>query len=142
MACCWAGSCQGNSMSRLPRIVSRFTGAAGRFTGLAGQVLEDRLELLALELREAKIRLVQALILACMGGIFFMVGLLLLVLAGVYILPPEWRIYGVVAAAVASLLAGVIVFIVLSRHLGQKPLAFDQSLAELKKDVTCFSIKN
>lgn len=129
-------------MTRLPLIISRFTGAAGRFSGLAGQILEDRLELLALELREAKIRLVQAWILACLGVVFSMVGLLLLVLAGVYILPAEWRIYGLVAAATVSLLAGVVLFIALSRHLGQKPLAFDQSLAELKKDITCFSIKN
>ncbi len=54
----------------------------------------------------------------------------------------QWRIYGLIAAAVASLLAGVFIFIALSRHLGQKPLAFDQSLAELKKDMTCFSRGN
>lgn len=128
-------------MTRLPLNISRFIGATGQFGGLAGQILEDRLELLALELREAKIRLVQAWFLACMGVIFAMAGLLLLVLAGVYILPPEWRIYGLLSAAAASLLAGLVLFIALSRHLGQKPLAFDQSLAELKKDMTCFSIR-
>ncbi len=114
MACSLAGSCQENKMTRLPRIISIFTGAAGRFSGLAGQILEDRLELLALELREAKIRLVQAWLLACMGIVLSRVGLLL---------------------------AGVVLFVALSQHLGQKPLAFDQSLAELKEDMTCFSIK-
>lgn len=34
------------------------TGTAGRIGGIAAQLLEDRLGLLALELREAKIRLV------------------------------------------------------------------------------------
>ena len=125
-------------MNRLPLIISGFTGAAGRLSGVAAQILEDRLELLALEVREAKIRLVQALLLACIGVVFSMVGLLLLVLAGVYILPSEWRIYGLVAAAAAGILAGVIVFFLLSRHLGRKPLAFDQSIAELKKDMKCF----
>ena len=125
-------------MNRLPLIISGFTGAAGRLSGVAAQILEDRLELLALEVREAKIRLVQALLLACVGVVFSIVGLLLLVLAGVYVLPPEWRVYGLVAAAAAGILAGVIVFIVLSRHLGRKPLAFDQSIAELKKDMKCF----
>ena len=120
-------------MARLPLIISRFTGAGGRFSGLAGQILEDRLKLLALELREAKIRLVQAWLLACTGVVFSMVGLLLLVQAGVDILPPKWKIYGLVAAAVASLLAGVVIFIALSRHLGQKPLAFDQSIAEINR---------
>jgi uncharacterized membrane protein YqjE len=128
-------------MTRLPLIISRFTGAAGRFGGLAGKILEERLELLALEMREAKIHLVQAWLLACLGVVFSMVGLLLLVLAGVYILPAEWRIYGLGAAAAVSLLAGVVIFIALNRLLGQKPLAFEQSLAELKKDMTCFSIR-
>jgi uncharacterized membrane protein YqjE len=125
-------------MNRLPLIISGFTGAAGRLSGVAAQILEDRLELLALEVREAKIRLVQALLLACIGVVFSMVGLLLLVLAGVYVLPPEWRIFGLIAAAATGILAGVIVFFLLSRHLGRKPLAFDQSIAELKKDMKCF----
>jgi len=125
-------------MNGLPLIISGFTGAAGRLSGVAAQILEDRLELLALEVREAKIRLVQALLLACIGVVFSMVGLLLLVLAGVYVLPPELRMYGLVAAAAVGILAGVIVFILLSRHLGRKPLAFDQSIAELKKDMKCF----
>ncbi len=129
-------------MNRLPLIISGFAGAAGRLGGIAAQILEDRLELLALELREAKIRLVQALLLACIGVVFSMLGLLLLVLAGLYVLPPELRIYGLVAAAVASMLAGVVVFLKLSRHLGRKPLAFEQSVAELKKDMTCFSTRN
>jgi uncharacterized membrane protein YqjE len=77
-----------------------------------------------------------------MGVVFSMLGLLLLVLAGLYVLPPEWRLYGLAGAAVVSMLAGTAVFIVLCRHLGRKPLAFAQSLAELKKDSTCFSTKN
>ena len=129
-------------MDRLPLLISGFTGAAGRFGGIAAQIIEDRLELLALELREAKIRFVQAVLLACMAVVFSLLGLLLLVLAGVYVLPPEWRLYGILAAAAAGLLSGTAVFIVLLRHLGRKPLAFDQSLAELKKDTICFSTKN
>ena len=125
-------------MNRLPLLISGFTGAAGRLSGVAAQILEDRLELLGLEVREAKIRLVQALLLACIGVVFSLFGLILLVLAGVYILPLKWRIYGLVAAATIGILAGVVAFIALSRHLGRKSLAFDQSIAELKKDMTCF----
>ncbi len=129
-------------MDRLPLIISGFSGAAGRYGGIAAQILQDRLELLALELREAKIHLVQALFLACMGVVFSLFGLLLLILAVLYLLPPGWRLFGITGAAVASLLAGTAVFIVLCRHLGRKPLAFAQSLAELKKDATCCSTKN
>jgi len=97
-------------MDRLPLIISGFSGAAGRYGGIAAQILQDRLQLLALELREAKIRLVQALLLACIGVVFSLLGLLLLVLAGLYVLPPEWRLYGIAGAAVASMLVGITVF--------------------------------
>jgi uncharacterized membrane protein YqjE len=128
-------------MNTLPLIITGLSGTAGRFSGIAGQMLRDRLELLALELREAKIRFIQALLLACMGVVFFLLGLLLLVLACLYVLPVEWRLYGLGGTALVSLLAGAIVFIILSRHLVRKPLAFDQSLTELQKDMTCFSTR-
>ena len=129
-------------MNKLPMIISGFTGAAGRFGGLASQILQDRLELLALELREAKIRFIQAVLLVCMAVIFSLLGLLLLVMVSVYAMPAEWRLFGLAVAAGVSLLAGLVAFMVLLRHLGRKPLAFDQTLTELKKDTTCFSTKN
>lgn len=125
-------------MNRLPSIISGFTGASDRLGGIAAQILQDRLELLALELREAKIHFVQLLLLTCVGVVFFLLGLVLMVLVGLYILTPQLRIYGLVAAAVASLLAGTAVFSIMRRRLERKPLAFDQSLTELKKDTSCF----
>ena len=128
-------------MNRLPMLISGFSGTAGRFGGIAAQMLQDRLELLGLELREAKIRFVQALLLACIGVVFALLGLLLLVLAIVYVLPIEWRLYGLLAAAMISILAGTVVFMALRRRLVQKPLAFHQSLTELQKDTSCFSTR-
>ena len=43
-------------MDRLSLIISGFTGASGQFGGITAQIIQDRLELLALELREAKNR--------------------------------------------------------------------------------------
>ncbi|MFH0727644.1 MAG: phage holin family protein [Pseudomonadota bacterium] len=125
-----------------PLIISGITGAAGRFGGIAAEILQDRLELLALELREAKIRFIQALLLACIGMVFSLLGLLALVLAVGYVLAPEWRLYGLLAVAAAGILAGVAAFSILARRLERKPLAFGQSLAELKKDTACFSTRN
>jgi uncharacterized membrane protein YqjE len=129
-------------MDRLPMFISGITGAAGRLGGTASEILQDRLELLGLELREAKIRFIQAVLLVSIAVVFSLLGLLLLVLAGLYVLPPESRLYGLVGAAVVSVLAGAAAYFTLLRHLQRKPLAFDQSLAELKKDTTCFSTKN
>lgn len=125
-------------MDRLPSIISGVTEASERLGGIASQILQDRLELLALELREAKIRFVQALILTCIGVVFFLLGLVLSVLLGLYVLPVQFRLYGLIAATVFSILAGSTGFIILGRRLKRKPLAFDHSLAELKKDATCF----
>lgn len=129
-------------MERLRLIIAELMEPAGRLGGVAGQILQDRLDLLALELREAKIRWVQAMLLACMGVLFSLLGLLLLLLAGAYALPPEWRLYGLAAEGAASLLAGATAFTFLRRRLGRKPTAFAQSLAELKKDTECFSTRN
>ena len=129
-------------MNRLTTGIFGFSGAATRLGGVASQILQDRLELLALEVREAKIRFVQALLLVCLGVVFSLLGLVLLVLTGVYGLPPEWRVYGLAVAALASLVAGAVAFLSLRRVLGQSPLAFEQSVAELKKDATCFLTKN
>ena len=129
-------------MNRLSTGIFGFTGAATRLGGVATQILQDRLELLALELREAKIRFVQALLLVCLGVVFSLLGLVLLMVAGAWALPPEWRTHGLAVLAVASLIAGAAAFRALVRVLGQSPLAFDQSLAELKKDASCFLTKN
>jgi len=66
----------------------------------------------------------------------------LLVAAVVCALPPEYRLYGLVAAAAAGLLGGAAAFIVLRGRLARHPLAFDLSLAELKKDTECFSTRS
>lgn len=129
-------------MDRVPPFLPGFSRVVGRLGEIATQILEDRLSLLALELREAKVRFVQALLLACVGVVFSLLGLLLLVLAGLYVLPSEWWFLGLAVTAMVSLLAGLVVFVVLSRHLQRKTLAFDQSLAELKKDTICFLTRN
>jgi uncharacterized membrane protein YqjE len=129
-------------MDRLPLLFSELTGTAGRLGGMTMQILRERMELMDLELRAAKIRFVQELLLVCAGVVFTLLGLLLLVLAGVSALKPEWRLYGLAAAAAGSLLAGLAVFMALRRRLASNPSVFAQSLAELKKDTACFWTKN
>ena len=128
-------------MHALPSLLTEVVGTAGRLGGLALQMLQDRVELLALELREAKIRSLQLLLLLCLGMCCCMLGLLLLVVAGVLALPPEWRIVGLASAGGASLVAGGAFLWALRRRLTRAPMAFAQTMDELKKDAACFSIK-
>ncbi|EPR41440.1 hypothetical protein dsx2_3193 [Desulfovibrio sp. X2] len=129
-------------MGRLSRAFDGVTDTAGRFGEMSLDILQDRLALLSLELREAKIRFFQALFLASLGVVACVLGLLLLILAGVFFLPPEWRLFGLLAMGIAAVLAGVLAFVSLGRRLDRNPLAFAQTLEELKKDAACFSTEN
>lgn len=125
-------------MAGVSSALLEFAEAAGRLGGLAAQILKDRLELLALELREDRIRILQVLILAFLGSTLVLFGVLLLVAAGIYALPPEWRLFGLVAAAAATFLAGLAMLCALRRRLKAGPGIFAQSMAELEKDKACF----
>jgi uncharacterized membrane protein YqjE len=125
-------------MSGLSTALTELAGAAGRLGGQAADILGDRLELMALELREDKIRLIQVLILAFLGTALVVFGLVLLVAAGIYALPAEWRLAGLVLAAVAALAAGWMALCALRKRLSVRPGIFAQSIAELEKDKACF----
>ncbi len=125
-------------MSGVGTALLELAGAVGRLGGLAAETLGDRLELLALELREDRVRVIQLLILAILGSALVLCGLMLLMAAVVYALPPERRLAGLVLLAAAALCAGGAALCALRRRLNSGPGLFAQSLAELKKDKACF----
>jgi uncharacterized membrane protein YqjE len=125
-------------MSGVGTALLELAGAAGRLGGLAADTLRDRLELLALELREDRVRIIQLLILAFLGSALVLCGLILLVAAGVYALPPEWRLAGLALAGAAALATGGAALCSLRRRLKSGPGLFAQSVAELEKDKACF----
>ena len=118
--------------------LSELMAAAGRMAGLALDLVVDRLELLGLEAREAKIRLVQLLLLALFGAALFMLGLGLVILALFLVLPPPWRLIVAAGGGGLLLLLGCAALFALRRRLARLPLAFSQSVAEIKKDRACF----
>lgn len=113
-------------------------GTTSRVAGALSQTLKDRIELLGLELREDKIRLVQVLILACCGVVFALLGLILAVLTILAMLPAEWRALGMGVMAGACLVAAAWAFAGLKRRLTGRGQMFAQTLAELEKDKACF----
>ncbi|HWR02784.1 MAG TPA: phage holin family protein [Humidesulfovibrio sp.] len=113
-------------------------GTSGRVAGALAQTLKDRIELLGLELREDKIRLVQVLILACCGVVFALLGLILAVLTLLALLPAEWRAVGMGVMAGACLVSAAWAFAGLKRRLTGRGQMFAQTLAELEKDKACF----
>ncbi len=118
--------------------LEELAGSAGRLGGQAAGLLKDRLELLALELREDKIRLTQALILALAGVGLLGLGVVLLGCAAVLALPPEWRAPALALLGVAALVIGAVALAGVRRRLSARQALFAQSIAELKKDAECF----
>lgn len=125
-------------MADLPGALSEALSGGGRILGLAADLLTDRLELLGLEAREVKIRLVQFLLLACLGAALLVLGLALAILAVLLATPPELRLAVTAALAGLCLAVGAAAFFALRRRLARLPLAFSQTLAEVKKDRECF----
>ncbi len=129
-------------MFHMSKHLDSLTDAAGRIGEIGTNFLEDRIELLALEAQEAKIRLAQMLLLVCAGSVFTLFGIIVLFCALIYVLPPEWRLYGMLGCALASILLGLLALLLLRRLFRTAPLPFAGTVQEIKKDVACFSTKN
>lgn len=113
-------------------------GTGSRVAEALAQTLKDRIELLGLELREDKIRLVQALILACCGVILALLGLILGIMTLLTLLPQEWRAAGMGFMAGACLAGSVWAFLGLKKRIAGRRHMFSQTLTELEKDRACF----
>ena len=129
-------------MLRMSGHINSLTDAAGRIGEIGTGFLEDRLELLALEAQEAKIRLAQIVLLVCAGSVFTVFGIVLLMCAVIYLMPPEWRLYGLFGSAAVSILLGVLALILLGRVFRTATTPFAATVQEIKKDVACFSTRN
>lgn len=129
-------------MTALPSMLEDLSGAAGRLGGQATDLLKDRVELLALELREERLRFLQGLLLGLGGTFLVLAGVGLLVAAVLYALPAEWRLAGLILAGLFTLGLGSLALCSLRRRLGERGAPFAQTLAELEKDKACFSTRN
>ncbi|EMG39138.1 putative membrane protein [Desulfocurvibacter africanus PCS] len=100
--------------------------------GLA--ILHNRLQLLSLELKEEQLRFVQALVWSLLGlGLFFM-GLVLAVLAVIFLAGEEHRLMALAVCAGVLLLAGLASALIAMARLKRQPAPFAQTIAEFGKD--------
>ena len=129
-------------MLRISRQFSALGDAATKIGEIGTGFLEDRLELLALEVQELKIRLAQILVLACVGSVCTLAGLVALCCVLIRVLPPEWRLYAHLACAAMGILVGLLALALLRRAVRTAPMPFSATVEDLKKDVACFSTRN
>jgi len=113
-----------------PGIVQSLRNLAATLVAL----LRTRFELLATELEEERIRLLQILFWAAGALFFFGVGILLLVVLIIAVFWDSYRITAIVALAAIFLAAGVGMAFGVRRRMNARPKLFSASLDELTKD--------
>ena len=113
-----------------PGIVQSLRNLAATLVAL----LRTRFELLATELEEERIRLLQILFWAAGALFFFGVGILLLVVLIIAVFWDSYRIAAIVALAAIFLAAGVGMAFGVRRRMNARPKLFSASLDELTKD--------
>lgn len=112
--------------------------AGSRIFRICLDILTERLELLGIEARLAKVLLLQCLLLAGAGVALLVAGIVLAVAACLLVVPPPWRAAVAGGGAGMCLLAAGLSLWRLRRRLSRVPLAFSQTVEELRKDRECF----
>jgi len=99
------------------------------------QILQNRLELLIVELQEEKIRVARQIVLAIVGALLGVTGLIGLGILIVYRVPPAYRVLAASLIVTAFIAAAVGSFIVL-RRLSCRHRPFEATLSALNKDIS------
>jgi uncharacterized membrane protein YqjE len=97
-------------------------------------LLRTRFELLATEIEEERIRLLQLLLWAAVALFFFAVGIVLLVILFVAVFWDSYRITAIVTLAGIFLAAGVGAALSVCNRVKARPRLFSASLDELARD--------
>lgn len=109
--------------------------SVSRLTGTFIEILQTRLELLAVEVEEESVRIFSYFFFAA-GAIFCLgISLLLAVVLIVVLSGESHRVAALVALMVIFALAGGGIILALGNRYRLKPRMFDQTLTELSRDI-------
>lgn len=103
--------------------------------GLLG-IVSSRVELIANEWEEERLRLTQALLFGLLALFSFCMGILFLAILVVLLFWQNHPLLVVTVLMFTFFAAAVVLYILSSGKLGQKPALFADTLAELKRDIT------
>jgi uncharacterized membrane protein YqjE len=115
-------------------------GALQRISETLLSVLHNRLELLTLELKEEKHWLVATLMFAAFGIVFGILSIVAILVTVAVLVPAEARVW--VMPAICLVTIGGLVFSLLGlKKKLKRPAPLTDTLAELKRDITCLRHK-
>jgi uncharacterized membrane protein YqjE len=99
------------------------------------QILQNRFELLILELQEEKIRVARQIVLVIVGALLGVTGLIGLGMLIVYLTPPAYRVLAASLIVAAFIAAAVGSFVGVQR-LACRHKPFEATLSALNKDIS------
>ncbi|OGS91813.1 MAG: hypothetical protein A2Z95_07840 [Gallionellales bacterium GWA2_60_18] len=118
----------------MPEAGSGLLGSARRLLSTLTSIASTRLELLANELQEERLRLTQMLFFTLAALFCFGMGVLLLTVFIVLLFQDEYRLVAVAVLCVLFFVAGTMLWMLLRGKAGEGSRLFSASLAELDKD--------
>ena len=119
----------------MSKIGSQIYGPAnvvGRFFNLLVDIVQNRLKILSLELREEKIHLIQIFIMATITVFLAVLTMVVITFTAIYAIPAEFRLLGLLIASAVFLIATLIVVLVLVRKLSHHPIPFTHAISEMR----------
>lgn len=119
---------------RLPTHVAGTYSIVGKSLKILLKMVENRLQLFALEVREEKSHFVQLFILSMVTVLLLILGIAALTVTIIFLLPAELLLVGLIAVSALYLVGGLILLLILQKKLNDHPLPFNHSLDELAKD--------
>jgi uncharacterized membrane protein YqjE len=99
-------------------------------------ILQNRLELIGLELQEEKYRIVSLLIWSALAILFLLLAIVLGTFALLFVLEGTARVVGLFAFTLLYGLGAIVSLVVIMRMI-RRGLPFSRTVAELKKDREC-----
>lgn len=128
-------------MSETPQAEDGLLAPVTRLLKTLVNLLENRLELFLVELQEERVRLVDVLLLAAMGGLAALMTLILITLTVVVIFWDNHRVLVLVLFTIAYATAAAVAFWTLRSRLNRWR-AFTTTLDQIKKDRAWFEKQN
>lgn len=105
-------------------------------------VLQNRIDLVAIEASEEKFRIVEALFLGVAFFFLALLGMLVVTMAVLFLVDPSWRPYVLALFALIYLGSAAAVMVALNNRVKNWPTPFSATIEEFKKDLECFRPKN
>lgn len=124
-------------MNMFTDIAADLSRSLKEISGTGLELLQNRLELISLELQEEKYRIISLVIWTALALLFAMMAFILSTFTIVYLLEGQARTIALLCFSIFYVLAAVGSYVVIRVKI-RKAVPFSQTMEEMKKDQECF----